>query len=209
CQAVIRFFRGLDDYEGDMARGEWRMRPSPQRGDYPVGVMGLGKMGGRVARALTVFDFPVNGWSRTPSAIEGVRGFSGLERLDAFLSETRILVNLLPLTPDTENIIDARSLALLRPGAYVINVGRGGHLVDQDLVAAIDSGHVAGALLDVFRTEPLPEGHAFWRHPRITLTPHTSARTLARDSVAQIVGKVAALSRGEAVTGRVDLGRGY
>lgn len=91
----------------------------------------------------------------------------------------------------------------------MINVGRGGHVADEDLIAAIDGGHVSGALLDVFRSEPLPDGHAFWRHPRITLTPHTSARTLARDSVEQIVGKVAALSRGEAVSGRVDLRRGY
>ncbi|MDR0227276.1 MAG: glyoxylate/hydroxypyruvate reductase A [Burkholderiaceae bacterium] len=209
CQAVIRFFRGLDGYEADMAQGLWQHRPNPRRADCPVGVMGLGRMGERVARTLTVFDFPVNGWSRTPHAIDGVRGFSGTRELDAFLAGTRVLVNLLPLTPDTENIIDARSLGLLRSGAYVINVGRGGHVVDEDLVAAIDGGHVSGALLDVFRTEPLPEGHPFWAHPRITLTPHTSARTLARDSVEQIVGKLAALVRGETVTGRVDLRRGY
>lgn len=209
CQAVIRFFRGLDGYEADMAAGLWQHRPNPRRADYPVGVMGLGRMGERVARALAVFDFPVNGWSRTPHAIDGVRGFCGPQDFDAFLRATRILVNLLPLTPETDRIIDARSLALLQPGAYVINVGRGGHVADEDLIAAIDGGHVSGALLDVFRTEPLPDGHAFWRHPRITLTPHTSARTLARDSVEQIVGKVAALSRGEAVSGRVDLQRGY
>lgn len=209
CQAVIRFFRGLDEYEADMARGVWHKQPNPRRADYPVGVMGLGRMGERVARALTVFDFPVNGWSRRPHAIDGVHGFAGDAQLDAFLAQTRILVNLLPLTPATENIICARTLALLRPGAYVINVARGAHVVDADLIAAIDAGHVAGALLDVFRTEPLPTGHAFWAHPRITLTPHTSARTLADDSIAQIVSKVAAMSRGEAPSGRVDLAHGY
>lgn len=209
AQAVIRFFRGLDTYEADMAQGVWQRQGNPKRADYPVGVMGLGKMGERVARALTVFDYPVNGWSRSLRAMEGVKCFAGMDQLDAFLSEIRILVNLLPLHAETENIINARTLALLQPGAYVINVGRGGHVVDADLIAQLDSGHVSGAMLDVFREEPLPDNHPFWKHPKIILTPHTSARTLAADSIAQIVGKVAAMSRGETVTGRVDLGRGY
>lgn len=209
AQAVIRFFRGLDQYEADMAQGIWQHQRNPKRADYPVGVMGLGKMGERVARALTVFDFTVNGWSRSPREMDGVQCFSGMEQLDDFLRSSRILVNLLPLHAETENIINARTLALLQPGAYVINVGRGGHLVDADLLAQIESGHVSGAMLDVFREEPLPASHPFWTQPRITLTPHTSARTLAADSIAQIVGKVAAMSRGEAVTGRVHLSRGY
>ena len=209
AQAVIRFFRGLQSYENDMAEGLWQHQRNPRRADYAVGVMGLGKMGERVARALTVFDFKVNGWSRSQRAIDGVQCFGGMEQLDDFLGQTRILVNLLPLHAETENIINARTLAKLQPGAFVINVGRGGHVVDDDLIAQIDSGHVSGALLDVFREEPLPESHPFWKHPKITLTPHTSARTLAADSIAQIVGKVAAMSRGEPVTGRVDLVKGY
>ena len=208
-QAVIRFFRGLDRYESDMAQGLWQHQRNPRRADYPVGVMGMGLMGARVAQALTVFDFTVNGWSRSPRSVAGVQGFSGVQQFDAFLSSTRILVNLLPLHAETENIINARTLALLQPGAYVINVGRGGHVVDADLMAQIDAGHVSGAMLDVFREEPLPPEHPFWRQEKIILTPHTSARTLAQDSVDQIVGKLAALSRGEAVTGRVDLARGY
>lgn len=209
AQAVIRFFRGLDQYESDMAQGLWQHQRNPRRVDYPVGVMGLGKMGERVARALTVFDFKVNGWSRSPRELQGVECFSGMDSLDRFLSETRILVNLLPLHEETRDIINARTLALLQPGAYVINVGRGGHVVDADLIAQIESGHVSGAMLDVFREEPLPENHPFWKQSRIILTPHTSARTLAADSIAQIVGKVAAMSRGEPVTGRVDLRKGY
>ena len=209
AQAVIRFFRGLDQYEADMAQGLWQHQRNPRRVDYPVGVMGLGKMGERVARALTVFDFKVNGWSRSPRELQGVECFSGMDSLDRFLSETRILVNLLPLHDETRDIINARTLALLQPGAYVINVGRGGHVVDADLIAQIESGHVSGAMLDVFREEPLPENHPFWKQSRIILTPHTSARTLAADSIAQIVGKVAAMSRGEPVTGRVDLSKGY
>ena len=209
AQAVIRFFRGLDQYEADMADGVWQHQRNPRRADYPVGVMGLGKMGERVAKALTVFDFKVNGWSRSLRNMDGVQCFGGMEQLDDFLRQSRILVNLLPLHAETENIINARTLALLQPGAYVINVGRGGHLVDADLIAQIDSGHVSGAMLDVFREEPLPENHVFWKQPKIILTPHTSARTLAADSIAQIVGKVAAMSRGESVTGRVNLSKGY
>ena len=209
AQAVIRFFRGLDQYEADMAEGVWQHQRNPKRADYPVGVMGLGKMGERVAKALTVFDFKVNGWSRSLRDMDGVQCFGGMAQLDDFLRQSRILVNLLPLHAETENIINARTLALLQPGAYVINVGRGGHLVDADLIAQIDSGHVSGAMLDVFREEPLPENHVFWKQPKIILTPHTSARTLAADSIAQIVGKVAAMSRGESVTGRVNLSKGY
>ena len=97
----------------------------------------------------------------------------------------------------------------LQPGAYVINVARGAHLVEDDLIALLDAGHLAGATLDVFRTEPLPAGHAFWSHPRITITPHTSARTLREESIAQIAGKIGALERGEAIAGIVDPARGY
>ena len=209
CHAVIRHFREFDGYEADMAAGRWGYRKPRLRSDFPIGVMGLGVLGERVARALAQFDFPINGWSRSPKAIAGVRAFTGAGQFNDFLSASRVLVNLLPLTPDTTDVINKDTLARLQPGAYVINVARGAHLVDEDLLAAIDSGHVAGATLDVFRTEPLPAGHAFWNHPRITITPHTSARTLRDESIAQIARKIAALQRGEAVAGVVDAGRGY
>ena len=118
-------------------------------------------------------------------------------------------MNLLPLTPETQDIMNRDTLARLMPGAYVINVARGAHLVDEDLLALIASGQVAGATLDVFRTEPLPADHPFWRHPKITITPHTSARTLRSESIVQIAGKIAAMQRGEAVARIVDVGRGY
>ena len=171
--------------------------------------MGLGVLGERVARALVQFEFPINGWSRSPKAIDGVRAFTGAEQFNDFLGASRVLVNLLPLTPDTTDVINKDALSRLQTGAYVINVARGAHLVDEDLLAAIDSGHVAGATLDVFRTEPLPAGHAFWNHPRITITPHTSARTLREESIAQIARKMVALQRGEAVAGVVNPARGY
>ena len=209
CHAVIRHFREFDQYEASMRAGQWAYRKPRLRQDFAVGVMGLGVLGERVAKAVAQFEFPVNGWSRSPKAIDGVRGFAGADQFNDFLAASRVLVNLLPLTPDTTNVINKGTLARLQPGAYVINVARGAHLVDEDLLAAIDSGHVAGATLDVFRTEPLPAGHAFWTHPRITVTPHTSARTLRDESIAQIARKMVALQHGEAVAGVVNPARGY
>lgn len=212
CHAVIRHFREFDGYESDMKSGRWGYRKPRLRSDFAVGVMGLGVLGERVAKALAQFEFPVNGWSRSPKTIEGVQAFSGVDGVDGFndfLAASRVLVNLLPLTPDTENVMNRDTLGRLQPGGYVINVARGAHLVDEDLLALVDSGHIAGATLDVFRTEPLPAGHAFWNHPKITITPHTSARTLREESIAQIARKIAALQSGEVVAGIVNPARGY
>jgi glyoxylate/hydroxypyruvate reductase A len=209
CHAVIRHFRELDVYAADISHGQWTFHKPRNRADFSVGVMGLGVLGQRVAQALTQFEFPVNGWSRSPKVMPGVRGFNGRAQLDAFLACSRILVNLLPLTFDTQGILNRDTLSRLQPSGYVINVARGAHLVDDDLLALLDRGHLAGATLDVFRTEPLPLKHPFWQHPKITITPHTSARTLRETSIAQIAGKLEALERGETVVGRVDLGRGY
>lgn len=209
CHAVIRHFREFDGYETDTRAGRWSYLKPRMRHDFPVGVMGLGVLGERVAKALAQFDFPINGWSRSPRSMDGVRTFSGTEGFNDFLAASRVLVNLLPLTPETTNVMNRDTLGRLQAGAYVINVARGAHLVDEDLLALMDSGHVAGATLDVFRTEPLPKDHAFWNHPRIAVTPHTSARTLREESIAQIARKVTALERGEQVAGVVDPARGY
>ncbi|MFM7024931.1 MAG: 2-hydroxyacid dehydrogenase [Limnohabitans sp.] len=209
CHAVIRHFREFDGYDADTRSGQWSYRKPRHRADFAVGVMGLGVLGERVAKALQVFDFPVHGYSRTPRQVEGVRSFVGPGQLGAFLQASRILVNLMPLTPETENILHRGTLSQLQAGAYLINVARGRHLVEEDLIALIDEGHLAGATLDVFRTEPLPPEHPFWRHPKITITPHTSARTLRDESISQIVGKILALQRGESIRGVVDVQRGY
>ena len=212
CHAVIRHFRAFDAYEEDVAQGKWSYRKPNLRADFPVGVMGLGVLGARVSRALAQFDFPVVGWSRSEKAIAGVKSFSGMAGLDAFLCATRILICLLPLTPETENILNRQTLSRLLPGAYVVNVARGAHLVDQDLIELMDTGHLAGATLDVFRTEPLPAAHPFWHHPKIVLTPHTSARTLRDESIAQIAGKIQALEQGAVIAslaGKVDPKKGY
>ncbi|OQW86666.1 MAG: glyoxylate/hydroxypyruvate reductase A [Rhodoferax ferrireducens] len=209
CQGAIRHFRDLNAYADDVRAGHWSFYKPRQRSDFPVGIMGLGVLGARVAQALQHFEFPVNGWSRSPKALDGVRTFSGAAQLPDFLASSRVLVNLLPLTPDTANILNREHLSRLQPGGYVINVARGAHLVDDDLLALLDSGHLAGALLDVFRTEPLPADHPFWQHPKITITPHTSARTLRSESIAQIAAKMGAMQRGETLIGVVDVGRGY
>ena len=209
CHAVIRHYREFDGYEADVRQGRWSYRKPRSRADFAVGVMGLGVLGSRVAQALRVFEFPVNGWSRSPKALDGVRGFSGREGFNDFLAASRVLVNLLPLTPDTQDILNRDTLSRLQPGGYVINVARGAHLVDEDLLALLDEGHLAGATLDVFRTEPLPAGHPFWTHPGMTVTPHTSARTLRDESIAQIAGKIRALEQGEPIAGIVDPVRGY
>lgn len=209
CHAVIRHFREFDGYDADTQSGKWSYRKPRSRADFAVGVMGLGVLGERVAKALQVFEFPVNGYSRSAKDLPGIRCFSGAQGLSDFLHATRVLVNLMPLTPETENILNKDTLAQLQSGGYVINVARGKHLVEDDLIALIDSGHLAGATLDVFRTEPLPADHPFWQHPKITVTPHTSARTLREENIAQIVGKIQALQRGEPINGVVDPQRGY
>ena len=212
CHAVIRHFREFDRYEADTACGKWSYRKPLLRADFPVGVMGLGVLGQRVCKALQRFEFPVLGWSRSQKSMDGVQCFSGLDGLHDFLAATRVLVCLLPLTPETENILRLENLQRLLPGGYVINVARGGHLVDDDLIKLINSGHLAGATLDVFRQEPLPPAHPFWQHPHITVTPHTSARTLREASIAQIAGKIQALHAGAAISGIagvVEPAKGY
>jgi glyoxylate/hydroxypyruvate reductase A len=207
--AVTRHFRRFDVYAQQQARGEWRIhRPRAHR-DFAVGVMGLGVLGARVARSLLRLGFPVLGWSATRRDVEGVRTFAGAAERDAFLAASHALVCLLPLTPATAGLLNGATLAKLPQGAYLVNVARGGLVVDDDLLALLDSGHLAGATLDVFHEEPLPPTHRFWSHPQVFLTPHCSAITLIEDSVAQVAGKIRRLERGEPITGVVDRQRGY
>ncbi|MBU1359429.1 MAG: glyoxylate/hydroxypyruvate reductase A [Gammaproteobacteria bacterium] len=212
CHALIRHFREFDGYEADAREGRWGFRKPRRREDFGVGVMGLGALGERVAKAVAQFDFPVLGWSRTDRRVDGVRCFSGEAGFGEFLSATRVLVNLLPLTEATRGVIRRDTLCQLnggRPGGYLINVARGAHLVESDLIPLLDSDQLAGATLDVFDQEPLDAAHPFWRHPKITVTPHASARTDRELSIAQIVGKIRAFERGEPVAGMVDMKRGY
>jgi glyoxylate/hydroxypyruvate reductase A len=171
--------------------------------------MGLGVLGQRVAQALRGFDYTVNGWSQSKKDIQGISCYSGQHEFHEFLAATKLLVCLLPLTEQTANIINEANMLRLQAGAYIINVARGQHVVDEDLLRLLDAGHLSGATLDVFREEPLPPNHAFWLHPKITITPHASARTLRDESIAQIAGKMLAMSRGEIISGIVNPQLGY
>ena len=215
CHALIRHFREFDGYEADARDGKWGYRKPRLRQDFPVGVMGLGVLGERVARSVAQFDFPVNGWSRTAKQVAGVRCFAGAEQFDDFLAASRVLVCLLPVTPETRGVMRRETLLKLnggRPGGYLINVARGAHLVEADLIPLLDEGRLAGAMLDVFEQEPLAPDHPFWRHPKIGITPHASARTLREESIAQIAAKIRAVEAGagfDTLAGVVDVQRGY
>jgi glyoxylate/hydroxypyruvate reductase A len=170
---------------------------------------GVGVLGSDAARVLVGLGFEVAGWSRTAKDLPGVESYHGADGLVPFLNRTEILVCLLPLTPDTEGIVNRSMLAALPPGASVINAARGGHVVEEDLLAALDSGHLAEATLDVFRREPLPPDHPFWRHPRVTVTPHIASTTDPTTSADIVVDQIRRLRAGRPLLNRVDPNVGY
>jgi glyoxylate/hydroxypyruvate reductase len=206
---VLRYLRRLDEYDALQRAGRWQKLTQHARAEFTVGVLGLGVLGSEVAKRLLALGVPVRGYARTAKSIEGVTVHAGKEQLGAFLDGVKVLVNLLPHTPDTEGMLDAHMFGKLARGAYLVNLARGAHLVDDDLLAALDSGQIAAATLDVFHVEPLPQDHPFWRHPRVSVTPHVSAETLREESIVQIAAKIRALARGEAISGIVDIARGY
>jgi glyoxylate/hydroxypyruvate reductase A len=187
----------------------WRLILSPDAGDVRVGIMGLGVLGSDAAEKLRPFGYQLAGWSHSRKSIEGVESFAGFDELKAFLRCTDILVCLLPLTEETRGILNRETFAQLPQGAAVINAARGGHLVEPDLIAALDSGHLRSATLDVFQTEPLPESSPLWLHPRVIVTPHLAAFTDPRFVAENVADNIARLERGEALRDTVDLTRGY
>jgi glyoxylate/hydroxypyruvate reductase A len=207
--ATLRYFRRFDDYELQARQGIWNPLPRRDKADFTVGVLGLGRLGMPVLRTVRQLGFPVRGWSRSARDLPGVECFAGMESLDDFLAGTQVLVCMLPLTPETTNLLDRARLSRLPRGAYLVNVARGAQVAEPDLLALIRAGHIAGATLDVFRNEPLPAPHPFWSEPRITITPHISAITLREEAVQQIVAKIERLERGEAIDDVVDRARGY
>ncbi|AIO34230.1 glyoxylate/hydroxypyruvate reductase A [Burkholderia pseudomultivorans] len=207
--AVLRYLRRFDEYEALQRARRWQALEPHPRASFTVAVLGLGVLGAQVARALAALGLPVRGYSRSPKQLDGIETFAGEHAFDACIDGAKVLVNLLPSTPDTDGILCARTFARLAPGAYLVNVARGAHLVDADLLDALASGRIAAATLDVFHREPLPADHPFWAAPRITITPHSSAETLRAEAVEQIAGKIRAFERGEPVGGIVDYARGY
>lgn len=207
--AVLRYLRRFDEYQTQQRERHWQVLDPHPRETFTVGVLGLGVLGAHVARTLASFGLPVRGYSRSARDIEGIVTYAGEARFDGFLDGVKVLVNLLPHTPETGDVLNARTFSKLARGAYLINVARGGHLVEQDLLDALASGQLTAATLDVFREEPLPPDHLFWQEPRITITPHMSALTLRAESVAQVARKIKALMHGDTVSGVVNLERGY
>lgn len=206
---VLRYFRRFDEYDVQARSGTWQPLPQHQKAEFSIGLMGPGVLGVHVLKALAAFGFPLRCWSRTPKDINGVTSFAGMDQLDNFLAGTRVLVCMVPLTPDTNNLLDRARLSRLPQGAYLINVARGALVAEPDLLTLIKSGHVKGATLDVFRNEPLPPQHPFWQEPRILITPHISAMTLRTESIEQIGGKMAALAKGLPIADIVDRTQGY
>jgi glyoxylate/hydroxypyruvate reductase A len=188
----------------------WRQRmlAKPSR-ELRIGILGMGDIGAVTAERLLMFDFQVFGWSRTKKYVKGVTSFAGASELPQFLSHCDIIVCMLPLTPETEGILDAGLFEALPRGAWVMNVGRGGHCREEDLIAALDSGHLAGAVLDVFQTEPLPAGNPLWTHPKVTVTPHIAGITDPRNAAAFVVDCVTRAEGGAPFRNVVDFVRGY
>ncbi len=207
--AVLRHHRNLDVYERLQRERRWEKLPPRDAARRRAGVLGLGVLGSDAARRLAALGFDVAGWSRSPKAVDGVAGFHGPEGLEPLLRRTEVLVCLLPLTDETRGILDARTLALLPPGAAVVNAARGEHVVDADLIAALDSGHLSGATLDVFDKEPLPADHPFWRHDKVLVTPHVASLTDERSAAPQIVENIRRARAGDPLLNAVDRAAGY
>ncbi|SFF61764.1 glyoxylate/hydroxypyruvate reductase A [Duganella sp. CF458] len=207
--AVLRYFRRLDEYETQARAGAWLQLEARDKADFSVGVMGVGALGAHVIEALKPFGFPLRAWSRSPKSLAGVESFHGEAGLDGFLGSSRVVVCMLPLTEETIHILNRSNMMKMPQGSYIINVGRGAHISEPDLLPLIKSSHIAGATLDVFRNEPLPAQHPFWMEPRITITPHISALTLRRESLEQMVGKMRQHARGEEVADVINRTKGY
>ena len=208
--ATLCLQRDFFDYARQQRQATWLQRPQRRADEVRVLVLGQGEMGRTAAQALQRQGYAVTGWSRTPhEADDGVRRVAGAPALWTSLARCDVLINLLPLTASTRGLLDARLFATLPAGAGVVNLARGAHLVEADLLAALDSGHLGHAVLDVFQTEPLPPGHAFWRHERVTMLPHAAAMTDARSAADVVARNLRALRDGTAFVHRVDRLRGY
>ncbi len=207
---VLRHHRHLHEYAVNQKNHEWKpRRPVQHCSARKVGLMGLGQIGLPMAQFLAEFGFDVAGWSRSPRDAKGLTLFHGTDGLAPFLARSEILVNMLAVTPETTDILDAAAFARMPKGACVVNLARGQHIVDADLIAALDSGQLTGATLDVFRTEPLPADHPFWDHPRVAIMPHVARAPHPRDLAPQLVENVRRARAGEPLAWTIDRKRGY
>lgn len=210
--AVLHWLRRRSEYDEQQRAHAWKPLPANDLADWPIGIFGLGVLGLQVAAAFRALGFNVNGFARSAHEHAGIRSFAeqgGAGDFAAFMRASRVLIIVAPLTPATQDRFNRETLALLPPSSYVVNVARGGLLVEEDLLALLDNGHLAGAALDVFRQEPLPPDHPLWSNPKVRITPHVSAITVIGPSAKQVAEKVRRLERAEPVSGIVDRGRGY
>ena len=206
---VLRLHRRDLDYRAQQQAGTWRELDQKNAGERPVGILGFGEIARDAARKLKGLGFPVSGWSRRGRPVAGFATFAGAARLPQLLAATEILVCLLPLTAQTQGILNADTFAALPPGAGLVNAGRGAHLVEEDLIPALDSGQLSAATLDVFREEPLPAGHPFWHHPRILVTPHIAGTTNPLTAAPIILDSIRRFEEGRPLLNQVDPARGY
>lgn len=207
--AVLALQRDLFEYAAQQRERRWQQWPQRRADEFPVAVLGLGQMGRTVAQRLAANGYPVAGWARTPVRLDGVPTHAGEAALAGVLGAARVVINLLPLTEATRGLFDARRLAAMADGASLVNLARGAHVVDADLLAALDAGRLHRAVLDVFHTEPLPQAHPFWTHPRVTVLPHAAAQTDPRSAAAIAARNVRALRAARPLEHLVDRARGY
>ncbi|HYF20245.1 MAG TPA: glyoxylate/hydroxypyruvate reductase A [Ramlibacter sp.] len=205
---VLRHHRQLPQYQALQAQRVWQALPQKRAEERTVGLMGLGTLGAPTATALAGLGFQVAGWSRRPKAIDGVGSFAEAD-LHPFLARSEILVNLLPLTPSTQRILNRETLLQLPAGASIVNLGRGGHVDTAALLELLDSGHLSHATLDVFDEEPLPKDSPLWAHPKVTITPHVARRQRPADLVAQIARTLDEFRAGRDLSQRIDFQHGY
>ncbi|NPD68958.1 glyoxylate/hydroxypyruvate reductase A [Lichenicola cladoniae] len=206
---TLAWHRNLFYYRSAQHENRWAPLQEKMASERTVSVLGAGHLGLPVAKHLAALGFNTRTWSRSGTAIPGVDSYRGPDGLFACVDGSDMLINLLPLTPETENLLDAALLQRLAPAAVLINGGRGRHLVDEAVIALLDDGHLRAAVLDVFRTEPLPEGHPFWSHPGVFLSPHVAAPTHPDTAVASIVRNIRGFESGLPLRHVVDRKRGY
>lgn len=206
---VLDWHRDLYRYRAHQRERRWQPLPQVFASERTIGLLGLGELGRSAATKLAALGFSVCGWSRRPKTLPGIECFAGEEGLERLLSRSSALVCLLPLTPRTRGILNAATLAQLPEGACLINVARGAHVVECDLLAALDAGHLAHAYLDVFETEPLPREHPFWTHPRVSVTPHVAALTDPRTALPSVIENLKRVRRGATPRDLVDPAAGY
>jgi glyoxylate/hydroxypyruvate reductase A len=206
---VLYWHRRLHDFTGLQREKKWRQLPAPRAPQIRVGILGFGVLGQAAAHALRALNYQLSGWSATPKHADGVKTFHGQGQLDAFLAQADILVCLLPLTPETRGILNAKTFASLPNDACIINAARGGHVVEDDLIRALDSGHLRGATLDVFSAEPLPATSPLWSHPKVVMTAHSAAFTDPESFMRQVAATIRRMDDGLPPENLVDFARGY